>query len=107
MFVWPVCLLCFFAQVTRIPEKLNAPPSLRKGDTFRTSLQRSGVTPAQCDPACRLAVTVGNFDPLFSTGPHGICEHFDSMSAPGYRHGLSVSRSIIESHGSRLWAAAN
>jgi C4-dicarboxylate-specific signal transduction histidine kinase len=59
-----------------------------QGDEVRVAVRDSGIG---FDPLSTERI----FDPFHTTKPHGL------------GMGLSISRSIVESHGGRLWAAAN
>jgi two-component system, LuxR family, sensor kinase FixL len=71
-----------------------------------TSAVREVLIRSQCPtPGGRVQVTVHDTGPgLPSTGAERLFEIFESTKPDGLGLGLSISRSIVEAHGGRLWA---
>lgn len=78
---------------------LEAVPAPAPGDEIAVRVAAGAddsVELSVCDPGCGLgALAPRIFDPFFST------------KATGLGMGLAISRSIVETHGGRLWATAN
>jgi len=77
---------------------IEAPPEDRqKGITIRTSLDQGQARIAVRDAGCGLTSEVERrlFETFFTTKPQGL------------GLGLSICRTIVESHGGRMWANAN
>ncbi|MFL9895191.1 trifunctional serine/threonine-protein kinase/ATP-binding protein/sensor histidine kinase [Paraburkholderia sp. RL17-381-BIF-C] len=72
-------------------------------DGERTLLIRTGKTDAE-----ELCVSVQDSGPGFAAGHlHSIFEAFFTTKPNGLGMGLSICRSIVESHGGRLWVTPN
>jgi signal transduction histidine kinase len=65
--------------------------------TLKTDLCESGVLACVCD--CGVGVNAAKVDQLFKP--------FHTTKSGGMGMGLAISKSIIESHGGKLWAESN
>jgi PAS domain S-box-containing protein len=83
---------------------VNASEAMSEGDNLpRKLLVASGVTDAN-----EVFVEVRDSGPGFGVAdPRRIFDSFYTTKSEGMGMGLSISRSIVEAHGGRLWASPN
>ncbi len=78
-------------------DAVNASPSEKREIVIRTCRSDDGIEIAVSDTGTGIAPEVAErvFEPFVTTKPHGL------------GIGLSISRSIVDAHGGRLWATPN
>ena len=80
---------------------MNAIESMNESErrelTIRTSRVDGGVLAAVSD--CGVGIDAGSLEQVFKP--------FHTTKSNGMGMGLAISRSIIESHGGKLWAESN
>ncbi len=78
-------------------EAMNEIDTNRRALTLKTDLCESGVLASVCD--CGVGINPSNVDQIFKP--------FHTTKSGGMGMGLAISKSIIESHGGKLWAESN